>query len=367
MTPSSARYLDKLASLRFFAAFMVVIFHMGRIAAHYSNHLQYAYAMVYAYGYMGVSIFFVLSGFVISHANENWKGWKKYLIGRITRVYPPHWIVTFSFGLITVVMLFKSEGIHVYSLLKFISNLLLVQAWFPAPAYHFSLNIVTWSLSVEIFFYMSFIFFRKLQDKYIFLLAILSYLAILFWLITTHQAWNPKMHWELYINPIARLPEFLTGMSVYRLYKLRRLPRLWLPQFNFIFILAAMIAVAAVAGEFFNMGFTFKDPYTYTIIPIPFVFLMMIALLDEESNSYMRNKILVLLGESSFALYLIHRFIIRFVDFAFGNLIYVNGVVTIFFMLLILVLSIGVSIGFYKFIELPITKYLKNYFIEKFT
>lgn len=365
MNSSSTRYLDKLASLRFFAAFLVLIFHMGRFPAHYDNAIQFAYTITSEYGFVGVSIFFVLSGIVISYANENWNGWKKYLIGRVTRIYPPHWIVTFTFAIITVIGLFTIEGWTVDSILKFFTNLLLIQAWVPDRRYFFSLNLVTWSLSVEIFFYISFILLRKFQDRYIYALSIVSYLILFFIVSMTHHSWNFGLHWELYINPIARLPEFLAGMAIYRLYRCGRLPKLWIPQFNFILLLGAMLTALAIAGAVSNMGTSFKESFTYSVLPLPFITLIMIALLDEKSNLFMHNKILVLLGESSFALYLTHRFIIHYVVSTFGNGIYKNGVVTSIFMVSTIMLAVCVSVLFYKFIEIPTTRYLRNYLTKR--
>lgn len=168
MRAVSNHYLDKLASLRFFAAFMVVIYHFGLFAAPYNNLISNAYEAISAYGYVGVCIFFVLSGFVISHANDRWKGWKIYLAGRVARIYPAHWIVTFTLVLPAVISLFIKYGATRDAWLPLISNLMLVHAWNSQRFYFLSLNVVTWSLSVEIFFYVCFILLRRLQDIYIY-------------------------------------------------------------------------------------------------------------------------------------------------------------------------------------------------------
>lgn len=360
-------YLEKLASLRFFAALLVVIFHMGRIESHLNSPLGYGYAMISAYGFVGVSVFFVLSGFVISHANENWRGWKTYLIGRATRIYPPHWIVTLMLCGFGVWALFTEQGFTREAWGPFLSNFLLLQAWSSQHNYFASLNLVTWSLSVEVFFYAMFLLLRHLQDRYIYLLSALGYLALLVITLNSRHRWTFDLYWMLYINPMARLPEFVIGMSIYRLYKSGNLPKLWMPKLNFPLILASMLGVLVMVGMYSKMGTSFREPLDYTIIPAPFIVLIIFALLDEKSNTYMHNKILVLLGESSFALYLIHKPIIGFFTRHFGDHIDTGGAPTVLFMLSILIVVTGGSVLFYKFIEIPVTKRLRSYLLTRFT
>jgi len=359
MNTVSTKYLDKLASLRFFAAFMVVIYHCGFFAAPYDNMLSNIYGAISAYGYVGVCVFFVLSGFVISHANDRWKGWKIYIAGRITRIYPPHWIVTFTIALPIVIDLFIENGSTRNTWLPLASNLALIQAWNSHRSYFLSLNLVTWSLSVEMFFYICFLLLRRLQDRYIYLISIVSYLVITLCTIHFHRRWTFDIYWMFYINPIARLPEFITGMAIYRLYKSRTLPKLWLPQFNFPLILVTMLIALYLVGAYSRMGTSFKESLDYVVIPLPFVVLIMLALLDERSNVFMHNKTLILLGESSFALYLIHKPISSYINQDFSTDIHNNGLISIALMLLVICLSVGGSIFFYKYIEIPVTRSLK--------
>ena len=360
MNTPPTNYLDKLASLRFFAAFMVVIYHCGFFAAPYTNAISKAYEAISDYGYVGVCMFFVLSGFVISYANERWKGWKIYIAGRVARIYPPHWIITFTLVLPIVIDLFLENGSTRDAWLPLISNLALVQAWNSHRTYFASLNLVTWSLSVEMFFYICFILLRRLKDKYIYAISILSYLVILISTIHFHQRWSFDLYWALYINPIARLPEFITGIAIYRLYKAHALPKLWLPRFNFPLLLGAMLATLYLVGAHSKMGTSFKESLDYVVIPLPFVALIIVALLDERSNAFMHNKILILLGESSFALYLIHKPISSYIDQDFNATIHNSGLASVSLMLLVICLSVVASVFFYKYIEMPITKRLKE-------
>jgi peptidoglycan/LPS O-acetylase OafA/YrhL len=351
---SPATRLDKLTSLRFFAALLVVLFHL-RTNLPQQGTLLHLYVQFSAYGFMGVSVFYVLSGFVISLANDRWKGWRKYLLGRVTRIYPSHWIVTFALVLGWTIMRY-----HLYLVSSWrvdLLNLSLLQAWVPRADYYLSLNAVSWSLSVEMFFYVAFLLLRRLSDLHVYVLSILSYLILAGIVLGLHDWVDP--YWSFYINPLARLPEFLAGMALYRLYRGGRLAMPSVPNIDFLFWLASMLAVAAYLGHR-----RVDTIFFYSLVPLPFCVLIMISLLREGSNAYMTNKALVLLGESSFALYLIHHPVIDFM-----NLVARRGLGLNWFVVnsVTLLLCIGVSVVFYTFIESRLTRSLKQSVVSRYT
>lgn len=295
------QYFEKLASLRFFAALLVLGSHLpltwfvaNKTTAFVKNDVLWC-------GFIGVSVFYVLSGFVISFANDRWRGWQGYVIGRVARIYPSHLIVTaalFAYPMYHLIQ--KLADPHSAGVL--LTNLGLVHAWVPRDDYFFSLNSVSWSLSVEVFFYAAFIFLRRLEDRHIYMLAAFGYLADLTAEILLRGQPVELTHWLFYINPLMRLPEFLMGMCIFRLYKSGALARLRLPKVEFMLIFIGMIATMTL------LRFHGVDQlYMYSSIPALFAFAMLVALLHEDASRYMKNRVLVLLGESSFMLYLIHK------------------------------------------------------------
>lgn len=362
MEAGSTRYLDKLASLRFFAAFLVVIFHLGGVIDDQVKTFSALVIPVAAYGFVGVSIFFVLSGFVISHANDRWKGWNIYLAGRVTRIYPPHLIVTFALMMPDIIVLMTQGGADGW--VKLLSNVSLTQAWSSNPDYFRSLNLVTWSLSVEMSFYVAFIALRRLGDRWLLALTAIAYLVLLSVTLYLrhihHDKWTFYVYWQLCVNPIARMPEFLVGMSIYRLYRAGKLPRLWAPRFNFLLTLAALMAAMYLVGTYGGMGGTFTELLDYSIVPLPFIVLMMLALLDERSNSWMHNRNLALLGEASFALYLLHRLLIGYLNEIIGDALTGLGWLMLIRLVIFIAVPVAASVIFYRFIELPITRTLRR-------
>ena len=77
--------LPELTSLRFFAALAVVLHHVAEV-----NGQSPFMALCDAFGWLGVTFFFVLSGFVLMWAFDPQITAAQFLIRRLTRVYPLH-------------------------------------------------------------------------------------------------------------------------------------------------------------------------------------------------------------------------------------------------------------------------------------
>lgn len=353
MKTDSRRYFAKLASLRFFAALLVIFSHMRLSENTHNPFIKYIDGNVFWSGFIGVSVFYVLSGFVISYANDNWGGWKKYLIGRIARIYPAHLIVT-----VLIILVFRQGIAHWNDLLVWASNFALLQAWVYSPRYFFSLNDVAWSLSVEVFFYLTFIFLRSLEDRYIYLLCICGYCFNLAFEAVDRNEPVQWVHWFFYINPVARFPEFLMGMSVYRLYKHDPSRSPWFAQADFVLVFLFLIATISALHIL-----DFNTIYLYSSVPALFSMLMLMTLVFGKSSGYMNSKALIILGESSFALYLIHKPLYRMARLLMKTEHFDHYLLVI---PLTGLLAIGLSLLFYLKVELKATRAVKGYLLARF-
>ena len=142
MLPAT-RKLDQLTITRFIAALSVVFFHGGQ-----QLDIVRQFPMLTA-GPTAVGYFFVLSGFVMALAYHrpgvpfDFRG---YRLARFSRIYPVY------------ILAFVLTCLHYLSILskikppKVLANVFLYQAWIPDFALSF--NIAAWSLSVEVFFYL---------------------------------------------------------------------------------------------------------------------------------------------------------------------------------------------------------------------
>src|SRR5438270_6476303 len=159
-TEASRPRLPALTSLRFFAAFHVFLFHMLAMGAVFGPAWFHSLSSI---GYVGVTFFFVLSGFILVYTYAGTSVSRRdFWHARFARVYPAYvfaLLLTTPFFILGVrhyheiglpFMAFEAAHVKCTAALE----LLLLQAWVPPAA--LSWNGVGWSLSVEAFFYLLF-------------------------------------------------------------------------------------------------------------------------------------------------------------------------------------------------------------------
>ena len=152
--------IKPLTSLRFFFALFVFLSHLYFLKA--SEFYIDIFENFFSEGFLGVSFFFILSGFILAYNYEDkilekriTK--KEFYISRIARIYPMHFVTMLAALIIS--SLIGGSGKYIAQ------NILLVQSFFPNEKIFFSLNAPSWSISNEMFFYLIFPFFLFLSEK----------------------------------------------------------------------------------------------------------------------------------------------------------------------------------------------------------
>jgi peptidoglycan/LPS O-acetylase OafA/YrhL len=204
-----------LTGLRGIAAYCILVSHAITISFTYNsvNPLQ-AYATRLAY--FGMSLFFILSGFVIYFNYHNVikvegyiLGGYKFIVSRIARLYPLY-LLMILFTLDKVPSkLFSEQPFALFSYLT------MTQSWF-------NLQMITfppaWSISTEWFFYFAFIFMLPLFEKIkkpllaLSIFSILIFLTIPFYIQFQTNYYTTPDGWITYFSPFTRIFEFITGM-----------------------------------------------------------------------------------------------------------------------------------------------------------
>ena len=311
--PTSLRAtpLPALTSLRFFAAFHVLLYHF---LPYYRDHGPFAWLI--GSGYTGVSFFFVLSGFILvySHAPEylvSRASTRRFYVARFARVYPIYLLALLvTFALEWRLLLVPSH------LLAVAADLLMLQSWsiktailFLAPA---------WTLSCEAFFYLVFpLFILRLRPS-----SLAKALAALtsLWLVTqlapiwylhhtfgNHLSLWPPEHPSSLLNliqftPIFALPEFLAGMILGWLVLTFPPTR----RAAIIFLFAGPITLALALRASGHLPYIML----HNGLLLPAYAAIILGLTQTAAPSrWLSAKLLILLGESSFALYLFHWFL----------------------------------------------------------
>jgi peptidoglycan/LPS O-acetylase OafA/YrhL len=147
--------IKPLTSLRFFAAFWVVTYHYWPKLA-----VTGTPALV-AKGYLGVELFFILSGFILCHVylpsfEAQRFRYGEFLWARLARIYPMHLATLVGIGLMGGAALAAGFPVehNLLSLAALPANLALVHAWGFAPVVGW--NHPSWSISAEWFAYLAF-------------------------------------------------------------------------------------------------------------------------------------------------------------------------------------------------------------------
>lgn len=339
---------DQLTFTRFFAAISIVIFHYGNnIFPFYSEPVDFLFKQAN----IGVSYFFILSGFVmiIAYKERGEIEYVDFVKRRFARIYPVYALAILVL-LIYYILILKSFGYK-----SVILNLTLLQSW--VPGFALSFNTPGWSLAVEMFFYISFPFlFNHFYNKYslksllvpIILFFFISQLAFLFLTSSTfYDGFPSKSHDILYFFPLMHFNEFLignlAGMFFLRGIKVR----------NYDFYIITLI---------FLLGFLLKINTEINLHNgmLAFVFVPLIILISANNGLLTRlsnKKFLVFLGEISYSIYILQKPIFLWVEELMKYFNITNSAVIFYLALLILILFSAIS---YKYFEIPMRELINK-------
>lgn len=208
MTPQrqpSAHYYYLVDLVRFAAALMVLLFHLGystwqqRSGAYHLSGGLYSIpeGLQFWFGWVGVQIFFVISGFVIANSASN-SSPVRFLKGRILRLYPAAWVcATITLAVTLLYGVYSAEQ----ALPRYLASITL----FPRGPW---IEGVYWTLAVEIIFYaliFFLVFFKKFHRLEMFSTALGIYSGAFIVLVLGNR---------LELVQIAGIESFRTGLGV---------------------------------------------------------------------------------------------------------------------------------------------------------
>tara|TARA_B100000700_G_scaffold331550_1_gene465452 strand:+ start:1350 stop:3368 length:2019 start_codon:yes stop_codon:yes gene_type:complete len=343
-------YRPEIDGLRAIAVFTVIFYHLEKILSK-TNYISG--------GYLGVDVFFVISGYLIgSIIIKEIKLTKKFSFKnfyerRARRILPALFFVMVASSIVGIMFYLPSDLIlfskSILSSIFFISN---VFFWRSSIIYNAEDSayipfLHTWSLSVEEQYYIIFpliiIFFYKFYRN--FLLTSLIILSILSLFLSSWASVNyPGANFYLLIT---RFWEILIGsvIAYYEILKKNEFNKL--PKNNFFLLLSFLL--------FFIPFFYFDDHYYHpsiiSIIPIIGVAGMIIYSTNQKKNLLVKilsSKIFVGIGLISYSLYLWH-----YPVFVFFKTFALTNSFNLFDFFLLILLIIILSIISFLFIEKP--------------
>ena len=244
-------------------------------------------------GYLAVTTFFVLSGFVLarSYSGTRWnrRGVLGYAAGRIARVYP-----VYLLSLAVVAPFIAADRVPALAPLLGV-HLLLLQGWLGSLPVNW--NTPAWSLSCEMFFYLAFPLaaFLILGRGWRATLAVAAASCALTRVLLFCGVPDP-------VKPLIHLADFLMGIAAARLYDL--LTRRAVPLRGWWLYLPAF-ALAAVLIAFPNLLPPGLDLNT-ALRPLNATLLIGLALGGGIGARTLSTRAAVYLGKSSYAMYILH-------------------------------------------------------------
>jgi peptidoglycan/LPS O-acetylase OafA/YrhL len=307
--------LGLLTSLRFFAALQVLGYHLSLDAKDTWVSATELVKAFFSNGLQAVHFFFVLSGFVLTYAHQAKQSSspssinpRSFYLARFARIYPAYALALVislpSFVYSALVAKIISMG-SLYAGLMLVP--LLAQSWIPpfAGAWTFP----AWSLSVEAFFYLLFPFLiahaRRVRPV---VLLLLSSLALMLASLARHvildsSDWIPSAQIRLNLAtyfPLFSLPHFVLGMALCRCVSLAHLKEH-----------AASIVFHVTLATIITLFTLRSSAPDWVLSELVFVSLFGLAIASASRATGFIPKLLssnslVQMGESSYALYILH-------------------------------------------------------------
>ncbi|MFC5326097.1 acyltransferase family protein [Bradyrhizobium oligotrophicum] len=328
------RFIGSLTGLRFVAAATVAIGHGAPSLAH-----GWPAELIAQVSSIGMTMFFVLSGFVLwlnyagrFQAQQVGPALREFAIARFARLYPMYAVVVLA--IVTYLMI--ARGLPAPSL-GFI--LTMTQAWVPVQNGTMLVAVVPslqhlWSISVELFFYLLFPFVC-------FLLAGVVRLSTMIWLAVANilafaltiaafftfgdavlrelapSLQHNGMQWLTYYAPYLHVAQFLAGCFAAMIYQNRAQAQPDRAERRCVTVLfwLSLAALACAPMLLFLQprlpGWSFSIEVAVRLIEITGFSIVFVAASRYGHARWLSSRAVIVGGECSYSIYLLHPFLIR--------------------------------------------------------
>ena len=336
-------YNPEIDGLRAIAVLTVILYHVEIII--FDNVISKS-------GFIGVDIFIVISGFVITRLFfKKDFSYTIFIERRLRRLFPALLLLILVTTFISYFLLlpqhFMNLGQSIVANILLISNFLFYYqtdywdyAVFTKPLLH------TWTIALEFQFYificLIFWIFKSSLTKIILTFFFVSLILLIFSNKISFEVNLRELNINNYFLIFTRLWEFLMGSIVALIlnnknYEKKLSTKKYLNDIGLFLILFSLVTIETPKNF----------PNLLTFIPVFGTSLVLLANNKNSSHILLNNSILVHLGKVSYSLYLWHFPILIFFLYNF------NFELNIWNKILALIVVYFVSLGSYKYIEIP--------------
>ena len=360
-------FIPSLTGIRAIAAYFVFFFHLNSFST--TNHPT-LYLMIRHF-YPVLSLFFVMSGFIICHKYYEISSLKKdylhkYLINRVSRILP----ILFIIISIQFVLIFYQHLDTIQPIIKkYILSITLLKGF--SSEYRFSGIGPSWSMSVEeLFYFLSPLLFLYVRNIFSLIKVVLAFYAagIILTFIFSHfnnDGFFSDYKFTFFFTFFGRIFDFACGIFLALIVKGKFSNSILKKTGAKSLYIGIGIILLSTTGQFYlakinhtNMAIELWPGLFLNniIMPIGVVF-MFYGLIYYQSplKKFLSTKLMVALGSSTYSFYLLHTsFLLSWIyKFISTNL------------LIIFICMVFFSYLFYRTIEQPMTIFLRKKFYKK--
>jgi len=354
--------IPPLTGVRFLAVLFVFLYHYNPFHNSHSvigNFLEGVFDQLY----IGVSIFFVLSGFLIAYnyfesSSISTAFFRKYMIRRVARIYPLYFTITTAYFIYW--KLRHEGGDHLFGV--YLLNISFIRGF--SQKFFTSGIFQGWSLTVEETFYLlaPFIFYfirRRFFLSQIVIFFFVGGLLVGFFTLFPFQGFFSDLRFLFVGTFFGRCFEFFIGVALALAVKGNKLPLnnagKSFTTFGMVGIIFCILLMKEVC-TYFGVSAALNHPLgiiTHNFILPFFVAMFFYGLIAEKTivRRFFSASLTVELGKSSYAFYLVHAGLI-----AYAVLAYTNNIFVIFLVLQLF------SVALYHLFELPANKFIRKIF-----
>lgn len=377
---AAREHLAALTSLRFVAAFGVLVLHYRDLLGPMPAWLLRGIVG----GQYGVTFFFILSGFILTYRYREWFAggvtdahfWRFQRL-RAARIYP-----VYLLGLLLDTPWHLIERMQAGQLAvagqtywaSWLINLVGLQAWVPAVPYAMFWNTPAWSVAAEFFFYATFPFvcawlttrLRTTAGLTMLFVAVLLggvalYAGVIYLLNSVLRVGGEAQYIVLVYNPLLRYSEFMAGCIAGQFFLQQRgaaklsavdgsRARRWRDGVLAVCLLAVCVRIWSPDYTGPSHWLWLLDvAIKYALFIVPFTAIILAVASGPTCLSWLLERpSMVLLGEASYALYIIHWSVTTFLRMGYLGSYSTPGVHFMF-----LLATVGASLLCYRYVEVP--------------
>ena len=344
-----------LTGIRALAVFMVYIHHYNPFSVEIFG--QYCHDFFSEF-HIGVTIFFVLSGFLICNRyyEEQNFSFKSYFIKRFARIYPMYFLLTtFTFVFFAI---FHSQT-NLIDLKNYFFNISFLKGF--SDDLKFTGIAQGWSLTVEeVFYILAPIFFLLIKRNKIFLIITplffigLGILLVFIFNGLDCYGFMKSINFMLDFTFFGRVTEFFVGIALSLLVRNNRFD-LKFKGFTLVGFAGIIISICALVslkvGGGFGVDTTFGKVINTLLLPVFGIAPLFFGLIREKTllSTLFSFKTVVLLGKSSYVFYLIH----------LGIFVTILNKISSNQLFIFIALNV-ISVVLYLYLESPLNKILRK-------